>query len=292
MISTNLCAENAPFSQTEKTLPLQPDRAANQSAVGSPIGAAGLPSLESPESEATGRVDERESLVNDCETGPIEEVALPLGRITQLHGIMLDFDLHLLNEAAFPPGALDRPETFFEQGLKPMLDREEVYRSAEVRVSGRGLHAIVRLDPSIEFRTDTDRKRWAAHVQVVQLLLPTDLRCPGITALTRPLGSINGKNRKVVRSLKEGRPVSPKVVSELVERAQRTRFETVCQLLCGSRIVRPCPRCKRPDSQLLANVRTGTCYHCKSKLQISDLFRTLFKKPDSHEDGGQEGDHE
>jgi hypothetical protein len=144
MISTNLCAENASFSQGENASPIQPDWATSQSAAGGPIPAAGPPPLKSPESEATDRVDERESLVNECKTGAIEEVALPQGRITRLHGIMLDFDLDLHTEAAFPPGALDTPEAFFERGLKPLLDREEVFRSAEVRVSGRGLHVILR----------------------------------------------------------------------------------------------------------------------------------------------------
>lgn len=292
MISNNLRAENASFSQSENTLPIQPDGAPNQPAAGSPIAAAVRPLLKSPESAAIGRVDERESLVNECKTGAIEEVALSQGMITRLLCILLDFDLDPLDKAAFPPGALDSPEAFYEKVLKPLLNREEVFRSAEVRVSGRGLHVIVRLAPSIEFQTATDRERWAAIVQLLQSLLPTDPCCPGITALTRPLGSVNGKNHKVVRSLREGQPVSPERVLELVERVRRAPFETICRLLHGGLTARPCPRCQKTGSQMRASGTKGDCYHCKSKLQIADLLKPFYNALDTRENGGSEVDHD
>lgn len=244
-----------------------------------------------PEDQA-GRVDERESLANDCLTGTFQAVSLPQDTITRLHGILLDFDRELLDEAAFAPGALDSPETFFARGLKPILNREKVFRSAEVRASGRGLHLIIRLDPPKDFANATDRDRWAAYVQLLQSLLPTDPCCPGITALTRPLGSVNGKNHKVVRSLREGQPVSPERVLELVERVRRAPFETICRLLHGGLTARPCPRCQKTGSQMRASATKGDCYHCKSKLQIADLLKPFYNALDTRENGESEVDHD
>ena len=66
--------------------------------------------------------------------------------------------------------------------------------------------------------------RWAAAVKIVQCVLPTDPDCPGITALTRPVGSVNGKNGAAVRVLKT---MSPGIFSRLRDEGEGTEVESL-----------------------------------------------------------------
>src|SRR2546430_1670504 len=91
-------------------------------------------------------VDVREALYNDQTIGPISTIQLPAERITKLHGILFDLDPKILvsANAIFPPA--ETPEAFYA-GIKHILDRHPLGRSAEVRASGTGLHLILWLRP-------------------------------------------------------------------------------------------------------------------------------------------------
>src|SRR5262249_52176114 len=150
---------------------------------------------------------------------------------------------------------------FYEELVEPWLSRHPVFRKAEVRDSGRGLHVLILFDRPVEFATQGERQLWAGVVKVVQRLLPTDPGCPGITALTRPVGSVNSKNGKKVRRLKKGRPVDPREVLALYEQARAAPFRTVASLF-GAERVSPCPVCKAEGSALVVLDHTGKCYQC------------------------------
>src|SRR5262249_39808195 len=147
--------------------------------------------LQSPDLAA--HVDWRESLANARATGPITEVSIPQERITGLHGILLDVDPRLLK----PGNPFCRPAhdpRRFLPPTQPVPDRHPLAHLAEVRASGTGLHIIMWLEPAVELYSELDQARWDAAVKVIQSTLPTDPNAPGITALTRPLQSINSKN--------------------------------------------------------------------------------------------------
>jgi len=239
-----------------------------------------------PGGPATLRVDEREQLVNERTCGPIEAVSLPAGMITSLHAILLDFDPSRLAKAAGAAAGRFDPTQFYQRVVRPWLGRHPVFDAAEVRSSGRGLHGLVRLEPAVELRTEADQYKWAAVVEVVQRLLPTDPDCPGITALTRPVGSVNGKSRTKVTLLKEGRGVKPEAVLALCGEAGRRPFGLVAGLLFGGDRVTPCPVCKGRGSRLDCLDREGRCYGRCGTVDLGRLF-DVFLKPRPSPRGGR-----
>src|SRR5205823_4305741 len=86
------------------------------------------------------------------------------------------------------------PARFYRQIVAPWLERHPVLMDAEVLCSGRGLHVIPWFANPVEFSTDAERRRWSGIIKAVQAVLPTDPSAPGLTALSRPVGSTNGKN--------------------------------------------------------------------------------------------------
>ena len=227
--------------------------------------------------EGENDVDLREQLVNGGAVGPITEVSLPEPMITSLRGILLDFDPSLYRKAVADP------KLFCGDLVERWLSRHPVFQKAEVRSSGRGLHVLLLFDRPVEFATQGERQLWAAVVKVIQRLLPTDPGCPGITALTRPVGSVNSKNGKQVRLLKEGRPVDPQEVLALFEEVKAAPFRTVASLLFGGERVSPCPLCQAEGSALVALDHSGKCYGC-GQVRIGQLF-DVFLKPRAKKGG-------
>ena len=83
------------------------------------------------------------------------------------------------------------------------------WKHAEIRLSGTGLHGIIWLAPPVELTSAAEQKKWANLVRAVQCSLPVDPNAPGITALTRAIGSTNSKNGSVVKVLEPGEPIDP-----------------------------------------------------------------------------------
>jgi len=221
-------------------------------------------------------VDLREQLVNEGLVGPIHEVSIPAEMITRLNGIMLDIDPSLWSRGA-ALGLRKEPAAFFENVVEPMLSRHSILSSAEARNSGTGLHIIVWLKPGVEFANDGDRDRWAGAVKAVQHALPTDPNCPGITALTRPVGSVNGKNNAKVNRLKSGMPVTPEAVLAFCEQLRVKPFKTIGTILFGDGPVTPCPLCTEAGSRLGLLDHHGMCYgHC-GRISLGLAFSHFFK---------------
>ncbi len=223
-------------------------------------------------------VDERLQLFNDRQRGTIEDVSVAEAAITSLHAILLDFDPDRLLRSVVPLSLREDPKKFWKCAIQPWLERSPVLAKSKVVASGRGLHVIIRMSPSVEFETEAERQKWAAVVKVAQKLLPTDPDCPGITALTRPVGSINGKNGKKVRLFRRGEAVSPDEVLGLCKQAVSRPFATVAGLLFGTARIAPCPVCEQEGSRLDVLDHVGMCYGGCGKVRLGQIF-DLFLKP-------------
>jgi hypothetical protein len=207
--------------------------------------------------------------------------------------VVFDIDPNLFRNDAKLFALDSKPKRFYEKTLALWLSREPALACAEVRDSGRGLHVILWFDEPVVFQTEADRQRWDGIVQVlqgalpvdpddrqrwdgiVQVLqgaLPVDPDQPGITGLTRPVGSINGKTGRPVELLEPGTPVPIAEVLGLHGRMARAPFRTVMTILLGADRVSPCPVCGVEGSSLSALDREGRCYGSCSKLELADLY--------------------
>jgi hypothetical protein len=238
-----------------------------------------------PEVPTTGGIDERESLWNENATGPAERIQLPLERITTLRGILFDLDPGLLapGNQLFAPA--DEPRVFFAS-VEPALNRHALARNAEVRSSGTGLHLIVWLSPAVELKTEGEQRYWDAAVKAAQRTLPIDPDMPGVTALTRPVGSVNGKNGARVEALRQGTPVAPAEVEEFVRRVRAAPFKEIALPLVGGPRAMPCPVCRKPDSRLDVLDRVGNCYGGCSKVTGEALLGVVYRaaEPDGQDE--------
>jgi hypothetical protein len=236
---------------------------------------------------AAGPVDEREGLFNDAPVGSAAAIQIPAERITKLHGYVVDLDPQLLvpGNTVFPPA--DDPRRFHDL-IRPVLDRHPLARHAEVRNSGTGLHLIARFEPAVELRSAGEQRRWAALVRACQCSLPSDPNAPGITALTRSVGSINAKNGAAVEVLRPAEPIDPARVAEFVAELADAPFKTVAMIWLGSDQAAPCPVCRAPESRLGVLDRVGQCYRC-GKVSLEALFDAVLVPDRQDEPGVAEG---
>jgi len=222
----------------------------------------------------------RQQLFNGGEVGPIEQIRVSTERIVRLNGILFDLDPQNLRGGPLLPALSPDPESFFEQCVQRWLANHPLLQHLEVRASGTGLHAILWLDPPVEFADDAERTRWCSIVKVVQAVLPTDPLAPGITATTRALGSVNTKNGQEVRRIKEGHSASPADVIALQEEMCASPFRTLFQVLTGAERMSPCPFCDQET--LVALDHVGKCYGC-GKVTFERLCSELFQSAKSME---------
>ncbi len=225
--------------------------------------------------DQTQCVDYRESLVNDRKTGLAATIQIPKEMITSLHGIMIDIDPHLLRADALPAGSLETPTKLYELAVRYWLARHPLYTKAEVRSSGSGLHVLLGIEPAVVFECPGERDRWAAIVEIVQSILPSDPHAPGITALTRPLGSINSKTGNTVETLKTGVPIKPDELLHFVETIRVRPFWIAAQLLVGDHIS-PCPVCRKRDTRLGVMDRVGRCYGSCGNVSLGMLLGSFM----------------
>jgi hypothetical protein len=236
-------------------------------------------------------VDSREQLVNEREIGPYQATQLITEQVARLHAFFFDVDLHLIRPGPLAPGLEAGPAAFYEQTVRHWLARHPVLADAEVRNSGGGLHIIPWLAEPVAFATDGQRRRWDGLVRAVQAVLPVDPHQPGLTGLTRPVGSINSKHDAAVERLKEGQPVPVDRVEHLFGQMSRSPFRTVTLVLLGAERIRPCPVCRAEGTTLSAGDHVGFCYDCgKVKLaQLYDLF--LAPRPANSKEAAKDDPH-
>ena len=217
-------------------------------------------------------VDLREQLVNEGKIGPISHVSLPMEMITRLRGIMFDVDPKQFCDEIADEALRSNPAVFYEQIIRPMSMRNHVLAKAQVRLSGSGLHVLLLLHSPIVFHNEEERAHWARVIKVVQRLLPSDPDAPGITAMTRPVGSTNRKNGATVSILAPGEPVSAAEVLDLYEATKQAPVKKIMQVLLGSERVSPCPICGGKDSALAGLDRIATCYGSCGKVKLSRIY--------------------
>jgi hypothetical protein len=239
-----------------------------QSAVGQT-----LPAL--PDGNMKTGIDDRESLYNDRAVGAIHQIQIPAERITTLHGIMLDLDPKILTPGNTIFSPAESPGAFYT-AIKPVLDRHVLVRHAEIRVSGTGLHAIIWLSPAVELCTAGEQQRWGHMVKAIQRSLPSDPDMPGITAVTRPIGSKNGKNGAIVRSLAPGKPVTRADVEEYVTRLVAAPFNVIAMPLLGEQRISPCPVCRGAGTRLDILDFVGVCYGACGKITLAHLLDEIY----------------
>jgi hypothetical protein len=186
--------------------------------------------LASEQNSGNVPYDLREALWNEGRTGPAALIQVPTERITRLSGILLDLDpAKLAAENPWFPPAEDPVE--FHAKIKHVLQRHPLARHAEIRLSGTGLHGIIWLAPPVELTSAFEQKWWANVVRMVQCSLPVDFNAPGITALTRSIGSINSKNGAVVELAESGEPIDPACVIAFAKGLAKEPFKTVAMIL-------------------------------------------------------------
>jgi len=235
-------------------------------------------SSQSPPILLGPNVDLREQLVNDGTIGPITAVSLPEAVITRLRGIMLDIDPRILAVQLIGKVANQHPTRFYENVLGQWLQRHPVLTKAQVRCSGTGLHVLLLLDTPIEIATETERQRWALIVKIIQRCLPSDPDAPGITAMTRPIGSINGKNGSKVTMIAPGQPVTAAELLALFMEMHGTPVRTVTRILFGQDRITPCPICHKEGTSLGVLDRSAKCYGACGTVKLSQIF-DLFYAP-------------
>ena len=183
--------------------------------------------------KSKGNIDTRKQLFNDCKWGKIDRIQLGLDQITQLRGVLYDLDPALFRRGLLLPKVPIDPVQFYHRIARIWLARHPTLRKAEVRNSGTGLHAILWLEPPVNFVTADDRERWAGIVQVVQAALPIDPHQPGITATTRTTGSINSKNGAEVKRLRNRMSTTAEDLMTLYDQMCASPFKTVFSILTG-----------------------------------------------------------
>lgn len=234
--------------------------------------------ISSPVTNSTtddARIDLREQLYNAGKCGPITDIQLPKECITELKGILFDIDPWLFRQSTAIPEIPCNPEEFYRLVLMLWLSQHPVLQKAEVRCSGTGIHVILWFADPPEFNSDEERKRWEGIVLIVQRVLPADPDQPGITAVTRPIGSINKKNGAEVVQLAPPTLIPSEEIISLADQMREAPFRTLTQNVFGTDRITPCPKCGQPGTHLSAGNWHGTCYGC-GKVSLADLYDLLL----------------
>lgn len=233
---------------------------------------------------ATDAVDHREQLANEGLSGPVEAVSLPTDMITSLRGIALDVDPKWIRPELFEGGKGSPGYRLYKRLVADWLEHDPLFAKAQVRHTGSGLHILFWFATPVEFESAGDRQRWEGVIRALQCVLPTDPTAPGITALTRPVGSTNSKTGKEVKLLHPGEPVSAEEVIEFFARLRAKPFRTIARLLFGAERIDPCPICQKEGRVLAALDRAGQCYGGCGTVSISRLLGAFMVKRTDGED--------
>ncbi|MHB1427012.1 MAG: hypothetical protein ACYC3I_27975 [Gemmataceae bacterium] len=211
-------------------------------------------------------------------TGTVVQIQVPRERVTSIHGILFDLDpqLYQPGNPFFPPA--QDPKAFFEN-ISPVLDRHPLTRSAEVRATGTGLHAIVRISPPAMLASAAEQHHWDNIVRAVQATLPADVNAPGITALTRPIGSTNSKNGNVVELIRPGTHVNPEQVMEYLQRVVQAPFQEIVSVLLGGLRIEPCPVCRGDGTRLDVLDHMGMCYSSCGRVKLHQIYDCAYAHP-------------
>lgn len=219
--------------------------------------------------------DTRESLVNDRQVGPASHIQLPREAVTRVFGLVIDLDADKLKPNPWFPPAADA-ESFYH-GIVSVLERHPVLSHAEIRDSGRWLHAITWFEQPAELRSPDDQMHWTAMHKLLMASIPCDSSAPPLIGLTRPVNATNSKTGHSVQILKAGVAVSIDALYTFVEEVQRNTFRTLASILYGNKRIAPCPFCEMEGSHFEIGDRVGHCYGNCKHVQKHQIFDPIFK---------------
>jgi hypothetical protein len=192
---------------------------------------------------------------------------------------MLDIDPKIIVAHIAGKPVKKSPTRFYTEVVRQWLLRHPVLTKAEVRCSGTGLHVILWLDKPIEFTSSAQRERWALIVKVIQKILPSDPDAPGITAMTRPIGSINGKkNGQKVTQVVKGELVTEEEVMGLFQEMHTAPVRMVSRILFGQDNIKPCPICQKDGTSLAALDRSAKCYGSCGTVKLSQILDRFYRR--------------
>src|SRR5215813_9990796 len=238
-------------------------------------------------STAVNTTDLREALFNDRLIGPASHIQVPREGVTRLWGLVIDLDANILKDNEwFPPA--DTAELFYN-AISPVLERHPVLRPAEVRDTGRWLHAILRFTEPVELKSAKDQKFWMGVHKILMGSVPSDPAAPALIALTRAVGSINGKNQRPVRLIKAATEIPPGVLLDWTEEVKRSPFQMLGQVLFGAQRVTPCPYCRTEGSHLDLGEKVGFCYGPCQQVPLKRLHEPFLTAPSGSNSGKKSG---
>jgi hypothetical protein len=227
------------------------------------------------ESLSQADFDVRESLFNDRAVGAAGQIMMPQDAVTTLHGLVVDLDPDILRPNPwFPPA--ETPGAFYA-AIAPTLHRHPVLDRAEIRSTGGGLHALVWFNQPVELRSAAEQRRWSSIHRVLMASVPSDPACHPPITLTRPFGSINGKNGKPVEKLKDATHIPPVAVSAWAEDVARRPFLAIGLILFGEPKLNPCPYCGADGSRLDLGDFLGFCYGPCQRVPLRRLHEPFFR---------------
>ena len=219
--------------------------------------------------------DLREALYNDRSVGTASRIQMPREAVTRLHGLVIDLDADILEPNPwFPPG--ETAEEFYA-GIRPALERHAILRHAEVRDTGRWLHAIVWFREPVDLRSAADQRRWNGLHRVLKGSLPSDPAAPSLNALTRPVGGVNSKTGCRARTLEEGVPIDAGALLSWAEDVRKSPFSMIGLALFGDRRVSPCPFCNASASHMDLGDAAGFCYGPCRRVRLGRITEPFMK---------------
>jgi hypothetical protein len=225
----------------------------------------------------TQNIDLREALFNDRRVGSAREIQMPREAVTRLHGLVVDLDADVLKPNPwFSPA--DDAEGFY-QAVGPVLDRHPILRHAEVRDTGRWLHAVVLFKEVVELKTAKDQDRWTNIHKVLKSSVPADPAAPTLNALTRPIGSSNSKTGRAVRLLRPAAMIPSSALTEWCEAVRRRPFQTIGGVLFGHERLTPCPYCGSEGSYFDLGEIVGFCYGPCQQVPLTRLHAPFLRAP-------------
>ena len=158
--------------------------------------------------------------------------------------------------------------------------RHPVLRHAEIRDTGRWLHAIVRFDQPVQLHSEAEQREWAGRHTILKASVPSISAAPVLHALTRPVGSVNGKTGRAVRTLEPGLPVPTEDLKRWVAEVRTKPFATIAYPLFGAERVTPCPYCRQKGSRLDLGDSVGHCYGPCRQVPITRVLEPFLKVPE------------
>ncbi len=219
--------------------------------------------------------DNRETLCNARITGHAQIIQYKLEEIVELRGVMVDVDPQYLSTTLPWGHALGDPRSLWIEHIQKGLAAIGLVEFIEARMSGTGLHLVIWFDMPVPLASQRDREIWDARIRLLQSLLLGDPQSPGITALTRPVGSRNSKSQVEVETIHAGRPITAEQFAIIVDQLAAEPARTVIRYVYGSDRVTPCPYCGVVDTTCSALYRNTTSYNCCGKRDLLNLFQRM-----------------